>query len=166
VRTLAVPGTDPALSGHWLVYRHTSAGTRQIILYDLTSNTSRVIAHSRKKVDLGAPDIDYPRVVYHRTSESRSSIMIYRIDRRSTKRKLTTVSSTYSDPSIDGDRVAYVYQTMNRMYVRVRNLKTHRTHEVFSLRKRSGRFLWTTGINDRHSLFTVYTETNSWIYRG
>ena len=166
VRTLPLSGRDPALSSHWLVYRHTSSSSREIILYDLNTDTSKVIAHSRKKVDLGAPDIDYPRVVFHRTGATRSSIDVYRIDHRRTRRALTTVSSAYSDPSIDGVRIVYVHQSIYDMQVDVRNLKSHRTHQIYTLGKGGRRFLWTTGINDRHSLFTVYTDTDSWIDRG
>jgi len=38
-------------------------------------------------------------------------------------------------------------------------------HQVFSIRKGSGRFLWTTAIRGQRRYFTVYTDSDSWIDR-
>jgi hypothetical protein len=166
VTTLTLKGRDPALSGSWLVYRRVHDGRRQIILYDLNDATSKVIAHARRRTDLGPPDIDAPRVVYHRTGGSRSSIAVYRIDRGTTRIARTTVQYSYFDPSIDGTRVVYVYQTLPRMEVRVLDLQTDRSRRVYSISKGTNRFLWTTGISGTHRYFTVYDDSGSWIDRG
>ena len=165
VDTIAVKGRDPALSGNWLVYRHTGPSRRQIILFNLTDRTSRVIAHSRLRTDLGAPDISAPRIVYHLTTGTRSSVMLYRMRRADTVRLRTTVRYSYSDPSVDGSRVLYVSQTLFGMQLNSFDVRTHRNAEIYSLKKGSGRFLWTTGIRGSRRYFTVYTTTDSWIAR-
>ena len=43
LRTLQLKGTEPALFDHWLVYRRVTT-RRHLILYDLSTNRSRVIA--------------------------------------------------------------------------------------------------------------------------
>jgi hypothetical protein len=166
LQTLTLPGRDPALSGSWLVYRRVKDGRRQIVLYDLSDATSKVIAHSKRRTDLGAPDISYPRVVYHRTGASRSSIAVYRIDRGTTKLVRSTVRYSYFGPSIDATTVVYVYQTLKRMQVRVLDLSTGAGRRVYSISKGSDRFLWTTGISGSHRYFTVYDGSGSWIDRG
>jgi len=166
VQTLNLVGRDPALSGSWLVYRRTQSGVRQIVLYHLTDNSSTVIAHARQKVDLGPPDIAYPRVVYHRTGPDRSSIAVYRIDHAATRLARTTVRYSYFNPSVDGTNVVYVAQDLNSMSVRLLDLHTNRSIRLYSINKGSGRFLWTTGISGSLRYFTVYNDTSSWIDRG
>lgn len=166
VRTLTLTGHDPSLSGDWLAYRRIQQGTRQIVLYHLTDDTSTVIAHAKLKVDLGPPDVDYPRVVFHRTGPDRSSIIIYRIDQRISRLARTTVRYSYFNPSVDGANVVYVVQTLRSMSVRVLDVHTNRSRRVYKLGKGSGRFLWTTGISGTHRYFTVYNDTSSWIDRG
>ncbi len=166
LQTLNLAGRDPALSGTWLVYRRTQNGVRQIVLYDLSDGSSRVIAHAKLTVDLGPPDIDYPRVVYHRTGPDRSSIVVYRIDHEATRRALSTVRFSYFNPSIDGATVAYVAQNLDAMSVRVLDLHTGNSTRIYNLSKGSGRFLWTTGISGTRRYFTVYDDTGSWIDRG
>jgi len=164
-QTLPLKGRDPALSGSWLVYRHTGPSRRQIVLYDLSGGTSKVIASSRLGTDLGAPDISGSRVVYHRTSGSRSAVMLYRIKRADTVSLRSTVRYSYSDPSIDGRNVFYVSQTLFGMQLNTLDVVTHTNHQVFSIRKGSGRFLWTTAIRGQRRYFTVYTDSDSWIDR-
>jgi hypothetical protein len=148
------------------VYRRVRDSRREIVLYDIANATSSVIAHSKRRVDLGPPDISYPRVVYHRTGENRSSLAVYRVDRGTTKVVRTTVRYSYFNPSIAGRAVVYVYQTLRRMQVRLLNLRTDRGTELYSLSKGSNRFLWTTGISGSRRYFTVYDDSSSWIERG
>src|SRR3954468_3846228 len=126
VKTLTLAGRDPALSGEWLVYRRKQSGVRQIVLYHLTDDTSTVIAHSKLDVDLGPPDISYPRVVFHRTGPDRSSIVVYRIDHTMTRLARTTVRYSYFNPSVDGRTVVYIFQNLQSMSVRVLDLHTGR----------------------------------------
>jgi hypothetical protein len=166
LQTLALSGRDPALSGNWLVYRRTHNGSRQIVLYDITDQTSRVIGHARLRSDLGPPDIAYPRVVYHRTSSTRSSLVVYRIDHASSRLLRTTVRYSYFNPSINGTRVVCVLQTLFGMSVRLIDLQTDHGTAIYTLNKRGGRFLWSTGISHRYRYFTVYDSAGSWIDRG
>ena len=166
LQTLALPGRDPALSGDWVVYRRIQSGARQIVLYDIADQTSTVIGRARLRSDLGPPDIAYPRVVYHRTSATRSSLVVYRIDQASSRLLRTTVRYSYFNPSISGTKVVYVLQTLFDMSVQLIDLRTNRSAAVYTLKKRSGRFLWTTGISDRHRFFTIYDDAGSWIERG
>ena len=62
LRTLQLKGTEPALFDHWLVYRRVTT-RRHLILYDLSTNQSRVIATVKMRSDLGEPDISGRRVV-------------------------------------------------------------------------------------------------------
>jgi hypothetical protein len=166
VKTLNLTGRDPALSGNWLVYRRKQSGVRQIVLYHLSDDTSSVIAHAKLDVDLGPPDISYPRVVFHRTGPDRSSIVVYRIDHGTTRLARTTVRYSYFNPSVDGHIVVYIFQNLQTMSVRVLNLHTDHGTSIYSLNKGSGRFLWTTGISGTRRYFTVYDDTSSWIDRG
>jgi hypothetical protein len=166
VKTLSLTGRDPALSGDWLVYRRKQNGVRQIVLYHLSDDTSSVIAHSKLDVDLGPPDVSYPRVVFHRTGPDRSSVVVYRIDHATTRVARTTVRYSYFNPSVDGHIVVYVFQNLQTMSVLVLNLHTDHGTSIYSLNKGSGRFLWTTGISGTRRYFTVYDDTSSWIDRG
>ena len=166
VRTLALPGRDPALSGDWLVYRHKQSHVMQIVLYHLSDDTSTVIAHAKLKVDLGPPDISYPRVVFNRTGPDRSSIVVYRIDHGTSRLARTTVRYSYFNPSVDGRMIVYVFQDLRSMSVRVLNLHTNRGSRIFTLNKGSGRFLWTTGITGTLRYYTVYDDSGSWIDRS
>jgi hypothetical protein len=166
LQTLPLKGRDPALSGKWLVYRRVKNDRRQIILYNLNTGSSSVIAHSRLRTDLGPPDISAPRVVYHRTTASSSSITVYRIDRKSSRSPRTTKIYSYFNPSIDGTSVIYIRQTLQGMQVEVLNLQTSRSRAIYSVNKGSGRFLWTTAIFGDRRYFTVYNSTTSSIHRG
>jgi len=166
LQTLPLKGRDPALSGKWLVYRRLKNARRQIVLYNLDTGSARVIAHSRLRTDLGPPDISYPRVVYHRTTASTSSITVYRIDRTSVRSPRTTKIDSYFDPSIDGTSVIYIRQTLQGMQVEVMDLHTSRSRAIYSVNKGSGRFLWTTAIFGNRRYFTVYNATTSSIHRG
>jgi hypothetical protein len=166
VRTLNLTGRDPALSGEWLVYRRVENGVRQIVLYHLPDDTSTVIAHAQLRVDLGPPDVSYPRVVFHRTGPNRSSIIVYRIDHGTTRLARTTVRYSYFNPSVDGRSVVYIAQNLDAMAVRVLDLGTNRSSLVYSVNKGSGKFLWTTGITGTRRFFTVYDDSGSWIDRG
>ncbi|HEX5196349.1 MAG TPA: hypothetical protein VFW26_03975, partial [Gaiellales bacterium] len=148
------------------VYRRVKNARRQIILYNLHTGTTSVIAHSRLRTDLGPPDISYPRVVYHRTTAGSSSITVYRIDRDSSRSPRTTKIDSYFNPSIDGTSVTYIRQTLQGMKVEVLNLRTSRSRAIYSVNKGSGRFLWTTAIFGDRRYFTVYNSTTSSIHRG
>ena len=165
LRDLPLAGRDPALSGHWLVYRKRGPRRRQIVLYDLTNDTSTVIARSRLRTDLGPPDISYPRVVYHRTGSKSSEIVTYRIDTGVSRVVKHTVVYSYFNPSIAGRRIVYVRQTIQRMQLLLLDLRHTRPTELAYVSKGSGRFLWTTGMSTAHIYFTVYTATQSHIYR-
>src|SRR3954453_917675 len=166
LQTLPLKGRDPALSGRWLVYRRVKNSRRQIILYNIHSGISRGIAHARLRTDLGPPDISYPRVVYHRTTAGRSSITVYRIDRKSVRSPRTTTIYSYFNPSIDGTSVIYIRQTLQGMQVEVLNLNTSRSRAIYSVKKGSGPFLWTTAIFPNRRYFTVYNSRTSSIHRG
>ena len=68
LRTLQLKGTEPALFDHWLVYRRVTT-RRRLILYDLSTNQSRVIATVKMRSDLGEPDISGRRVVFSVTGQ-------------------------------------------------------------------------------------------------
>jgi hypothetical protein len=166
LQTLPLVGNQPALSGHWLVYRRGVSAGRQIMLYDLSTDTEKVIVQIPYAVDLGAPDISYPRVTYHRTGSDRSSVALYRIDSGVSERLRTSVRYAYSNPSVDGSIVLYVRQTLLGMQLYRFNLATHSEAQVFALKKGGGRFLWTTGLTGWRFCFTVYGDPGSWIYRS
>ena len=91
--------------------------------------------------------------------------MLYRIKRADTVSLRSTVRYSYSAPSIDGRNVFYVSQTLFGMQLNTLDVVTHTNHQVFSIRKGSGRFLWTTAIRGQRRYFTVYTDSDSWIDR-
>jgi hypothetical protein len=165
LRTLPLVGRDPALSGSWLVYRKRAPDGRQIVLYNLANDTSTVIARSRLRTDLGPPDISYPRVVYHRTGPKASEIVTYRIDTGASRVVKRTVVNSYFNPSIVGRQIVYVRQTIQQMQLLLLDLRRTRPTELAHVSKRSGRFLWTTGMSSDHIYFTIYTPTQSHIYR-
>jgi hypothetical protein len=166
-QTLPLVGTQPALSGDWLVYRYAQTSGREIVLYNLTSNVSKVIATIPFAADLGAPDISYPRVIYHRTGSDRSSVMLYRINTGTSVRLRTSVRYTYSNPSISGSVALYVRQTLVGAQLYRINLATGSEARLFAVADTTGRFLWTTGIRDWTFFFTLYDHGGgSWIYRS
>jgi hypothetical protein len=165
LRTLPLVGNQPALSGNWLVYRRNAKAGRQIVLYDISTDTEKVIAQTLYTVDLGAPDVSYPRVTYHRTGSTRSSVVLYRIDTGHRERLRSSVRYAYSNPSVDGSTVLYVRQTLLGMQLYRLDLATHDDTLLFALKKGSGNFLWTTGISGWRLFFTVYSDAGSWIYR-
>jgi hypothetical protein len=167
LQTLPLVGTEPALSGDWLVYRHAQTSGRQIVLYNLTTNVSKVIATTPFAADLGAPDISYPRVTYHRTGSERSSVMMYRIDTSASVRLVSSVRYTYSNPSIAGTLIVYVRQTLLGMQLYRLNLATGGEAQLFAIKKSGGRFMWTTGITGWTFFFTMYDNNGgSWIFRS
>jgi hypothetical protein len=167
LQTLPLVGTEPALSGDWLVYRHAQTSGRQIILYNLTTNVSKIIATTPFATDLGAPDISYPLVTYHRTGSQSSSVMMYRIDTGTTVTLASSVRYTYSNPSISGSVVVYVRQTLLGMQLYRLNLATGSVAQLYAIAKSGGQFLWTTGITGWTFYFTLYNSSGgSWIYRS
>jgi hypothetical protein len=166
LRTLTLAGNQPALSGNWLAYRRGVSSGRQIVLYNLATDTSKVIAQAPFAADLGAPDVSFPRVTFHRTGSERSSIVLYRIDSGVGQRLRSSVRYAYSNPSVDGTIVLYVRQTLLGMQVYRFNLATRSDAQLFAIKKGGGRFLWTTGITGWRFFFTVYNDSGSWIYRA
>ena len=136
------------------------------MLYNLSNDTSKVIAQTRLRTDLGPPDVDAPRVVYHRTSARSSRLVVYRIDTGATSVVRQTVIDSYFNPSIAGREVVYVRQTLGGMQVELLHLRSGRQVRLYALNKGSGRFLWTTGISPTHQYFTVYTTSQSHVYRA
>jgi hypothetical protein len=78
----------------------------------------------------------------------------------------STVRYSYFNPSVHRSKVVFVLQTLFGMSIRVLDLHTDRTTVLYSLSKRSGRFLWTTGISAQLRYFTVYDSGGSWIDRS
>lgn len=165
LRTIAIKGTEPALSGRWVVFRRTLPSGKFIVLFNLDTSNERVIAQSPLEVDLGAPDISVPRVTYHRTSEKASSIAIYRMDRQAAKPLLKETRMAFANPSIDGTRLVYVRQTLMGMQFFSYDLGRRKATKLHSLEKRTGRYLWTSGIDENRSFITVYDADTSWISR-
>ena len=91
----AAEGPRPRPVHHWLVYRRVTT-RRRLILYDLSTDQSRVIATVKMRSDLGEPDISGRRVVFSVTGRGRSSIRVYRWDVQTTRRVLQTPIWSYS----------------------------------------------------------------------
>jgi len=165
MRTLQLKGTEPALFDHWLVYRRV-ATRRRLILYDLGTNQSRVIASVKMRSDLGEPDISGRRIAYSVTGKGRSSIRIYRIDLQTTGRVLQTPIWSYSHASISGDSVVYVRQAASGAAVWHLDLVSGRSHRVYRVPHGTGRALWSTATNGASAYFTVYTKSESLIWHA
>ena len=165
MRTLPLRGTEPALFDHWLVYRRETT-RRRLILYNLGTNQSRVIASVKMRSDLGEPDISGSRVVYSVTGHRRSSIRIYRIDRGITKRVLQTPIWAYSHPSIGGTTVVYVRQGKSGAAVWRLDLPTGRASRVYRIPHGTGRAFWSTATTGTATYFTVYTKAESHIWHA
>ncbi|HYX86297.1 MAG TPA: hypothetical protein VE777_15105 [Gaiellales bacterium] len=165
IRTLHLKGDEPALSGRWLVYRQVT-DRRRLILFDLQSGTSRVIESAKLRTDLGAPDISGSRVVYHLTGRRRSSVLLYRIDRRTTRVVKRTPIWSLGEVSVSGTTLAYVRQNLDGMAVWRLDLTTGAQVRLYRIRKHTGRFLWTTATNGRRCFFTVYTKSSSLIWHA
>ena len=165
LRTLQLKGTEPALFDHWLVYRRVTTN-RRLILYDLGTNQSRVIATASRRRDIGEPDISGRRVVYSETGKGRSSIRVYRIDLRTTRRVLQTPIWSYSHASISGDTVVYVRQASSGAAVWRLDLASGHTQRVYRIPHGTGRTLWSTGTNGTSAYFTVYSKSESLIWHA
>jgi hypothetical protein len=165
MRTLPLKGTEPALFGHWLVYRRVTS-RRRIVLYNVGTNQSRVIASVKARSDLGEPDISGPRVVYSVTGRGRSSIRIYRIDKGVTKRVLQTPIWAYSHPSVGGSTVVYVRQGKSGAAVWRLDLPTGHTRRVYRIPHGTRGALWSTATTGTATYFTVYTKTESRIWHA
>ncbi len=165
MRTLQLKGTEPALFDHWLVYRRVTT-KRQLILYNLGTNQSRVIATVRMRSDLGEPDISGRRVAYTVTGKGRSSLRIYRIDLQTTRRVLETPIWAYSHASISGDSVVYVRQAAHGAAVWRLDLVSGRAQRVYRAPHGTGRALWSTATNGTSAFFTVYTKSESLIWHA
>ena len=165
MRTLQLKGTEPALFDHWLVYRRVTT-KRRLILYDLGTNQSRVIASVKMRSDLGEPDISGRRVVYAVTGKGRSSIRIYRIDLQTTRRVLETPIWLYSHASISGDSVVYVRQAGSGAAVWRLDLVSGHTQRVYRVPNGTRRALWSTATNGTSAFFTVYTKSESLIWHA
>jgi cytochrome c biogenesis protein CcdA len=165
MRTLRLKGTEPALFGHWLVYRRVTTG-RRLVLYNLGTNRSRVIASVKMRSDLGEPDISGPRVVYTVTGRSKSSIRIYRLDRGVTKRVLQTPIWAYSHASVGADTVVYVRQGSSGAAVWRLDLPTRHSRRLYRVAHGAGQALWSTATTGTASYFTVYTKSESHIWHA
>jgi hypothetical protein len=165
IRTIVTQGSEPALSDRFVVFRRSTSSGRFIVLFSLDTSKETVIAHAPLEVDLGAPDISVPRVTFHRTSEKRSSIVLYRIDKREAKTLVTATRMAFADPSVDGTMVVFVRQTLLGMQLYSFDLAARAVTFLHEWSKRSGRYLWTTGIEGSTFYATVYDATSSWITR-
>ncbi len=165
MRTLQLKGTEPALFDHWLVYRRVTT-KRRLILYNLGTNQSQVIATVKMRSDLGEPDISGRRVAYTVTGKGRSSLRIYRIDLRTTRRELQTPIWAYSHASISGDTVVYVRQGASGAAVWRLDLASGHRQRVYRAQHGTGRALWSTATNGASAFFTVYSKAESLIWHA
>jgi len=165
MRTLQLKGTEPALFGHWLVYRRVTT-RRRLVLLNLGTNRSRVIASVKMRSDLGEPDVSARRVIYTVTGRSKSSVRVYRLDRGVTKRVLQTPIWSYSHASVGGDTVVYVRQGSSGAAVWRLDLPTRRTRRLYRVSRGTGQALWSTATTGTASYFTVYTKTESHIWHA
>jgi Tol biopolymer transport system component len=165
LRTLQLKGTEPALFDHWLVYRRVTT-RRRLILYDLSTNQSRVIATVKLRSDLGEPDISGRRVVFSVTGRGRSSIRVYRWDIQTTRRVLQTPIWSYSHASVNGTTVTYVRQASSGAAVWHLDLTTGRTRRVYRIAGGTGHALWSTATGASSTYFTVYTKSESLIWHA
>jgi hypothetical protein len=165
VRTIVIAGQEPALSDRNVVFRRSTSAGRFIVMFNLDTAEETVISQSSLEVDMGAPDISGPRVTFHRTSEKRSSIIIYRIDLKRAKPLVRETRMAFANPSVDGTTVVFVRQTLMGMQLYSLNLHNRKQTLLRSLKKRSGRYLWTTGIEGGAFYATVYDTDSSWISR-
>jgi hypothetical protein len=164
-KTVTAAGDEPALSGKWLVYR--AAGSRRtVVLYDLTTDTSKVIGSYKLRSDVGAPDVSGRRVVYHVTGQRESRVLLYRTDTRTTRTLVTTPVWSLGGTAVSGNLVVYVKQTLDGMSLHTIDLTTDASRLVYALRKRSGRFLWSTATNGLTAWFTIYTPSTSTIWHA
>lgn len=165
LRTLQLKGTEPAIFDHWLVYRRVTSG-RRLILYDLDTDQSRVIASVKMRNDLGEPDISGRRVVYAVTGKSRSSIRIYRWDTKTTRRVVQTPIWLYSHASINATTVVYVRQASSGAAVWRLDLTSGRTRRVHRVPRGTGHALWSTAASGSSVFFTIYTKSDSRIWHA
>jgi cytochrome c biogenesis protein CcdA len=165
MRTLQLKGTEPALFGHWLVYRRVT-NRRRLILLNLGTNHSRVIASVKMRSDLGEPDISGRRIVYSVTGRGKSSIRIYRLDQGVTKRVLQTPIWSYSHASVGADTIVYVRQGSSGAAVWRLDLPTNRSRRVFRVPHGTGQALWSTATTGTATYFTLYTKTESHIWHA
>jgi hypothetical protein len=164
IRTVPKAGTDPALSGDWLVYRRVASSRREIVAFNLATSETRVIAHSLLRTDLGAPDVSGPRVVFTRTSDRRSRLMLYRFDTRVSRVLREATRAVYAHAEVDARLVAYTRQLSDRQQLLRLNLRDGTGAVLRTQRPGSGRALWTVSVNNWRFAFTLYTATEAWIY--
>jgi hypothetical protein len=158
-------GTDPALSGDWLVYRRLVAAGRQIVAVNLATTAVVIVAEAPPRVDLGPPDVSGPRVVFARTSDVRSAIWIHRLDNGYTRMLRWASRAVYAHAAVDGNLVAFVRQVRaGDQFVRV-NLLDDSGAVLFTQLAGAGRHLWAGSVHSWRFAFTLYGATTSAIYK-
>ena len=165
LETLPLLGTDPALSGGWLVYRRRTVTERQVVLRNLASGEVRILNRGGATIDLGPPDISGPRVVWTRTGPDWSNVLIYRIDLKVARPLRRETRTAYSFASVGGTVVSFVRQTLSgQQLVRVNTLD-NRLVLLHSEPRGRGVFLWSTAVVTWRFFFTRYTAAGSGVYR-
>jgi hypothetical protein len=165
VDTRPLAGSDPALSGNWLVYRRVVSSGRQIVAVNLNTSAVKIIAQGSARVDLGAPDVSWPRVVYARTGDARSAIWIFRLDTGYTRMLRYASRAVYAHAAIDSNLVAFVRQVRaDQQFVRV-NLLDDSGAVLYTQPAGSGRHLWAGSVHSWRFAFTAYDAASSAIYK-
>jgi hypothetical protein len=163
--TIPRGGTDPALSGDWLVYRRVTADRREIVAFNLVTSEARIVARSVLRTDLGAPDVSGTRVVYTRTSDKRSSLIVYRFGTGVTRVNRQGTHVVYAHAAVDGNLVVYIRQFSDRQQLVRLNLRNNTGAVLHKQVYGSGLKMWTASVRNWRFVFTLYTTTRSWIYK-
>jgi hypothetical protein len=103
-------------------------------------------------------------VVFTRTSDRRSRLMLYRFDTRVSRVLREATRGVYAHAEVDARLVAYTRQLSDRQQLLRLNLRDGTGAVLRTQRPGSGRALWTVSVNNWRFAFTLYTATEAWIY--
>ena len=109
VARLTVPGIDAlAVSASWVAYRVRSGQRERLVAYSLRTGRSRTVAAAGPQMELGRPDLDAERLVYHAASSIESRIMLADLARGSLRTVRRSRADQLTNPSIAGDSLLFV----------------------------------------------------------
>jgi WD40 repeat protein len=180
VGRLTVPGVDAlAVSASWVAYRVRSAQRARLVAYSLRTGKSRTVAAAGPRMELGRPDLDGDRLVYHADSSKESRILLADLARGSRRVVRRSRAEQLTNPSLSGDVLLYVRVSRAAQRLvrgKVGSEGSDRTllrrgavapgglgyepgyshHTLTRPRKAGDTLLWTTALTPRAAYITLY----------
>jgi hypothetical protein len=144
----------PALDWPVLAYRQDTSTRRRIVLRNLNTGSSRIIASVRPPIDLGRPSLRAGRLAWHVASRARSRIFVRPV---SGTRRLVRQSrvALLRNAALSSNRILWTEERSGRAFVRVRPVRAGRVKVRTLARFRTRRLgYWTTALDARAAYVT------------